>query len=94
MQRHSPPSRPAASSPDSPRRNSRDASIGAAVNEMTSDISVAYTTVKPNAKKNWPMMPFMKAIGVKTTTLVSADAATATPTSAVPRSAASMGSAP
>jgi len=39
-------------------------------------------------------MPLMKAIGVKTTMFVRVDAMTATPTSPVPRTAASWGSMP
>ena len=59
-----------------------------------SENSVANTTVIPNSRKNWPMMPLMKAIGVNTTTLVRVEASTATPTSAVPLAAASRGSTP
>jgi len=68
--------------------------MGARVKEMNTEASVANTTVRPKAKKNWPMIPCMNAMGVNTTTLVRADAATAMATSVVPSSAAVFASAP
>ena len=40
----------------------RDASIGVSVNEMSSENSVAATTVRPYCRNNWPSTPLMNVI--------------------------------
>ena len=65
-----------------------DESIGSSVKLTNSDTSTATATVRPNWKKNWPMMPFMKAIGTNTATIANVVAITASPISSVPSRAA------
>ncbi len=63
-------------------------SIGSRVKLTNNDTSTATATVSPNWKKNWPTMPFIKAIGTKTATIAKVVAITASPISSVPSRAA------
>ncbi len=69
-------------------------SIGVRVNDARSENKVRYTTIKPNCFINGPAIPLTKAIGVKTTRSVPAEAMTAPVTSLAPNIAASKGSSP
>ena len=68
-----------------------EASIGVSVKETKSDTRTENTTVRPNCRKNRPMMPFMKATGRKMTTMARVVAMTASPISDVAKAAASSG---
>ncbi len=63
-------------------------SIGVRVNETNSDTSTAQATVRPNWKKNLPMIPPMNATGTNTATIDSVVATTARKISRVPTPAA------
>ncbi len=72
----------------------RDESIGSSVKATKSETSTAAETVRPNWRKNWPMMPLMNATGTNTATMVSVVARTLSAISSVPRRAASRGGSP
>jgi hypothetical protein len=72
----------------------RDDSIGSRVNETNSETSTAKATVMPKAKKKRPMMPLMKATGMKTAMTEKVVASTASPISLVPSRAAVTWSSP
>ena len=67
-----------------------EAIIGTKVKLIIRENIVAKVTVKPNCRKNCPVMPDIKAIGVNTTTLVKVEAATAIAISEAPLEAASL----
>ena len=71
-------------------RMMREDSIGVSVNETSIDSSTAAETVRPNWKKNRPIMPSMKATGTNTATMERVVATTARPISEVASSAARM----
>src|SRR3954471_20727627 len=54
----------------------RDESMGSSVNATNSEITTATEMVMPNWRKNWPTMPFTKAIGKNTATMVRVVAST------------------
>ena len=75
-------------------RKKREASIGVRVNETKSENRPAKTMVRPNWRKYCPVMPCMKAIGMKTAASQSVMAMAAMPISVRPFSAASSGASP
>ena len=62
--------------------------MGARVSASRSEISTATEIVTPNWKKNFPMMPFMKATGRKIATMARLVAAAAKVISRAPTEAA------
>ena len=78
-------------SPGTRGRASRAESIGSSVKATKSEMSTATVMVRPNCRKNWPVMPFMKATGTKTATSVKVVAMTASAISRVPSLAARAG---
>ncbi len=62
--------------------------IGASVSASSSESSTATEIVTPNWKKNFPMIPFMKATGRKIATMASVVAAAAKVISRAPAEAA------
>ena len=72
----------------SPTSSMRDSRIGASVSASSSEISTATEIVTPNWKKNFPMMPFMKATGRKIAMIASVAAAAAKVISRAPSEAA------
>ena len=52
------------------------------------ETATAKLTVKPNWKKNRPMIPFMNATGTNTATMLAVVASTGSPISSVPSDAA------
>ena len=77
---------------DSPLWNQREASIGVSVNEINSEINTATEMETPKLRKNSPMMPPIKAIGMKTTRSTEVKVRAARPISLRPVIAASFGS--
>ena len=75
-------------------RKKREASIGVRVKETKSEKAPAKTIVRPNWRKYWPVMPCMKAIGMKTAASQSVMAMAAMPISVRPFSAAVAGVSP
>ena len=78
----------------SPFLNNREASMGVKVKETNMEKRVAKTIVRPNCRKNCPVMPVIKAIGKKTTTSHNVMAIAAMPISVRPSSAAMRASFP
>ena len=66
----------------------RDRRIGASVSASSSEISTATEIVTPNWKKNFPMMPFMKATGRKIAMIAAVAAVAAKVISRAPTEAA------
>ncbi len=72
----------------------REESIGSSVKATKSEITTAAEMVMPNWRKNCPTMPLMKAMGMKTATMVIVVASTDSAISLVPSSAACGGDLP
>ena len=81
-------------SPGTWARASRADSIGSRVKATKRLMRTATEMVMPNCRKNWPVMPFMKATGTKTATSVKVVAMTARAISRVPSLAARAGGSP
>ena len=70
------------------------ASAGLSVSELNAEITVETAIVRANWRKNWPVMPLMKAQGTNTAQSTRPTAITGPVTSSIALKAASLGESP